>query len=56
MKMEIEVNGLINHHMESFLIDKIITCIIEFGVDRKDIRIIDGNAVRPDEDDDDEEV
>ncbi|MDE0016815.1 MAG: hypothetical protein OXU51_11550 [Candidatus Poribacteria bacterium] len=55
MKMEIEVNGLINHHMESFLIDKIITCIIEFGVDRKDIRI-DGNAVRPDEDDDDGEV
>lgn len=51
MKMEIEVNGLINHHMESFLIDRIITCLIEFGVAKKDIRI-DGNEVRPDDDND----
>ena len=50
MKMEIEVQGLINQHMESFLIEKIINTIIEFGVAKKDIRI-DGNEVRPDEDD-----
>lgn len=49
MKMEIEVDGLINTYMESFLVEKIISTIIEFGVDKKDIKI-DGNAIRPDED------
>lgn len=51
MKMEIEITGL-NHHMESLLIDKILTCIIdEFGVDKESVRI-DGNEVRPDDDND----
>lgn len=49
MKMEIEVKGL-NSHMESFLIENLINTIIDFGVAKEDIRI-DGNEVRPDEDD-----
>lgn len=50
MKIEIQVKGL-SHHMESYLIDKIITCIVDdFGVDREDV-LIDGNEVRPDDDD-----
>ena len=48
MKIEIQVKGL-SHHMESYLIDKIITCIVDdFGVDREDV-LIDGNEVRPDD-------
>ena len=49
MEMKIEVKGL-NNHMESLLIENIITCIIDnFGVAREDVRI-DGNEVRPDDD------
>lgn len=52
MKLKIEVKGL-NHHMESLLIDDIITCIVDdFGVDRENVRI-DDCEVRPDEDEDD---
>lgn len=48
MKIEIQVKGL-SHHMESYLIDNIITCIVDdFGVDREDV-LIDGNEVRPDD-------
>ena len=48
MQMKIEVKGL-NPNMESLLIDKIITCIIDdFGVPREDV-LIDGNEVRPDD-------
>ncbi len=51
MKLTIEVKGL-NHHMESLLIDDIITCIVDdFGVDREDV-LIDGCEVRPDEEED----
>ena len=51
MKLEIEVKGL-NPNMESLLIEDILMCIIDgFGVDRENVRI-DGNEVRPDDDDD----
>lgn len=52
MVIKIEVRGL-SHHMESLLIDNIITCIVDdFGVDREAV-LIDDCEVRPDEDEED---
>ena len=51
MVIKIEVRGL-SHHMESLLVDDIITCIVDdFGVDRENVRI-DDCEVRPEEDED----